>query len=155
MSPPDARAHAATSSQSAIASLDAALKRSHRAVLLLVVACGIVAVTQGADSEAAADPRATYAAVGLAVVSVIARRIASLPTAAPPRRLVAGLVGLVAAGAIALVGAWVAWSSLDRETGVLFCLAAGLFALRAPRVSDPRPAARPQPAPPDREPPTR
>jgi hypothetical protein len=132
----------AESPSTASARLDAALRRVHRAVLAFIAACALVAATQTEDPAASPSRAATIAALALAAVSVVARRLATLTTAEPRRRLTAALTGLVAAAAVAAVGAIAAAIQGQARTGLVFCLAALLFSLRPPRLAPPAARSR-------------
>lgn len=128
------------------ARLEAALGHVHKSVIALVAVCALVAWTQPGDGGTPPDRAWTWAAVGLALVSVIARRQGTLPGWPLRRRLWATLVGLAAAGGVAVVGALLAALRDQPESGLLFCLAALIFALRPPRLALPPP--RPPRTPP-------
>ena len=115
------------------APVDRALRTTHRSVLGLIAVCAIVIAAQQASPDAAELNRDfTLVAIALAAVSIIARRTAEVPRAAPRQRVIGVLVGYLAAAGIAIVGVAAAVGAGEKRSGLIFALAAAIFSLRPP-----------------------
>ena len=83
----------------------------------------------------------TVAAIGLALLSIIGRRTgASSPR--PRARIRLGLLSLVAAGGIGLIGVGLAFGSGQKQTALLYVVAGAILSLRPPSAAAPSPPDR-------------
>ena len=109
------------------------LRFCHRAALAGIAACALASVlAPGSEADVAPDPRTTTGAVGLALASIVARRVSTSPVI--PSRAAFALL-LCAWGfalALAALGVFVAHSEGQRQIGLVFAFAAAIFSLRPP-----------------------
>jgi hypothetical protein len=117
--------------------LDRSLRTTHRSVLVAIAMCAVVSAIQpGVAEEAAPDPTITTVAVALAVGTIATRRAATSPRVTPRTRLILVLCAYGIAVALAVLGSYIAIAAGQKQTGLVFALAAGIFCLRPlPRLS--------------------
>ena len=114
------------------------LQRSHRVVLGLIATCAIYSALQPhLDTEPALDRRSSTLAVALALGTIVAKQIASRANASHRTHLIFTLCSYALAGAISLLGAFLATTRGAVQTGIVFSLAAGIFCLRPPARGGP------------------
>ena len=113
--------------------LDRSLRNAHRTVLAMIAGCAVLSVLQpGADPEPAPEPTTTTVAVVLALATILTRRSATSPVVEPRTSLVLLLSSYACAFALAALGSFIAMTQGQKETGLVFALAAGIFCLRPP-----------------------
>jgi len=114
--------------------LEAALRRTHRSVLVLLACCaGVIALHGFAGEEPPPDRWLTTAGVGLGLATVVLRRLGASPVIAARTSFLLLLAALVLAGGLGLLGVWVALGHDGPETGLLFTLAGAIFSIRPTR----------------------
>lgn len=122
--------------------LNDSLRRVHRSVLATLAACALVAAFGGAppsdDASRPPSPVFSYAALGLAAFAVLARRIGPAGPARPRSYVFRTLASLVAAAGLGVVGAALAVSEGERQTGLLYVLAGAILSIRPPAPIPPR-----------------
>ena len=107
------------------------LRTAHRTVLATIALCAIVSAIQpAAAEEPAPDPTITTVAVALALGTILTRRAATSPRVAPRTQLVLILCAYGIAFALALLGSYIAITAGQKQTGLVFALAAGIFCIR-------------------------
>jgi len=118
--------------------LERSLKRSHRTVLAVIAACAATSALQpaAAGEPAAPDPVYTTAAVVLAVGVIVLRRTATSRVISPRTRLFLTLCTYTLAASLAILGTFIAMTLGEKQTGLVFALAAGIFCLRPPQPID-------------------
>jgi len=141
---PDSAAPAEPS-EAARAALDAALQRTHRAILLLLAACAItivfVAPTDDTGGEAGIVPEGyTLAAIGLGLGVVVTRRLSTSPVMELRTRARLSIASLALSGLLGLLATRLAFATGVTAAALTFTLAAALFILRPPTL--PQPATR-------------
>lgn len=130
------------SAAQAHAALDAALRRLHRIVLLLLAACALTtlflapAAAKGADA-AAVPPNYTLAAVGLGLGVVVARRLATSPVMQLRTRARLSIFSLVFAGLLGLLATMLGLQHGATQPALVFTLAGAVFILRPPALPPP------------------
>jgi hypothetical protein len=114
--------------------------------VLAVLAASALAIALGEERVDAGqtDRRFTLAALTLGMASILARRQAGL-SADPRLHDWLGVLGLLLAGSIGLLGLWLAVSRGERDTGLLYALGGAILALRSPAPAAPRPPPRGEP----------
>jgi hypothetical protein len=116
-----------------------AIHRTHRSVLVLLALCALMIFARGfGGEEPPPDRLITVWAVGLALVGILLRRAGTSPQIQPRTALMFGLAGLVSSAALGLLGAYLAWTQGAAQTGLVYTLAGGIFALRAPVLPSPQ-----------------
>ena len=120
--------------------LPGSLARVRLAVLVGIAACGAVVVMQPGEVEQPLDRGITAAALGLGMLSIVARRVAALEATAARTAVSMALGGMLSALALGGLAVVVALQQSARETGLL--LALGGFILALPRPILPSLATR-------------
>ena len=111
--------------------VDRSLRTAHRTVLATIALCAILtAIQPGPDEGRAPDPMITTVAIALALGTILARRSATSPVVAARTQLVLVLCAYGFAFALALLGSFIAMTAGQKQTGLVFALAAGIFCLR-------------------------
>jgi hypothetical protein len=128
--------------------LNRTLRGVHRGVLVALAVCaGAIAVSAEPETtgiSAGAERGFTYAAVGLAVASILTRPRRPTASIANPRAHVAlSLVSLLCAGGLGIVGVAFALAGGPRTTALVYALAGAIFSLRPPKPIADRPPADP------------
>lgn len=108
-----------------------ALRRTRRSVFVLL-ACSAGAIVLGgfAGDEPPPDAVTTTAAIGLGLGTIVLRQLGGSPVIGARTRMFLLVGSLVCAGALGLLGVFVAWSAGGARTGILFTLAGVIFAAR-------------------------
>lgn len=125
--------------------LNRALRRVHRSVLLTLAVGAVVAFLSAKPGDgtlsAGAERSFTVAAVACAVASILTRR---RRVAGGPVRIrshvTLGLASLLFAGGVGLVGVALALAGGARATALVYLLAGAIFALRPPAPVAVRPS---------------
>ncbi len=112
---------------------DPVLRSAHRAALglLALFAIGIAMYAQE-GGEAPAPFAYTATAMGLAIASIMGRRLAAGVSLAPARRRTLEIVGLAAAVGIGGVALAQLFAGGERQDALLFVLGALILSLRPP-----------------------
>jgi hypothetical protein len=107
------------------------MRRTQRIVLGWLAACTLLIVAHGFEGDEPAPDRViATAGVLLALAAIVLRRVASSPTILARTALALRLGGLLACGALGVLGLYVAYGLDSPESGILFTLAGVIFALR-------------------------
>jgi len=112
---------------------DQLLSWTHRGCLAALVICaGLIALQEEAGSDDPPPIEFTMVAVGLAVASIVARRLSTSPRLGVNTRIGSELLGLVLAAAIGLTAVALDATAGEKENALLFVLGGGILALRPP-----------------------
>jgi hypothetical protein len=118
--------------------LNQALTGTHRSVLVLLAACAVFIVLQPAGEEQTPPPLYTSVALGLAVASIICRRVSTSPVMSPKPKVVLAVMGLVFAALVGVTSVMLALGDGDKQNALLFVLGAAILSLRPPiRIASP------------------
>ncbi|MCG8592309.1 MAG: hypothetical protein MJE66_23700 [Proteobacteria bacterium] len=111
------------------------LRWTHRLTLATLGAC-LAFVALATQGDATPTRERTLAALALAAITILARRLAAL--AGPSAALRVGLLlgSFAAALGLAALGVGIAMQEEARQTGLLFVAAAVIFAIRPPLRAD-------------------
>ena len=106
---------------------------THRGCLAVLVICaGMIALGAEAGSDDPPPLEFTMVAMGLAVASIVARRLSTSPRLAASFRFGSELLGLVLAAAIGITAIGLAATAGDKQNALLFVLGGGILCLRPP-----------------------
>ncbi len=115
------------------ARIQSLLRHAHRGTLGLLAICAVGIAARGLEGpEPPPDQLIGTVAVGLALSSILARRLGTSPVVSGRTAALATLSSLALAGALGPLGVHVAWNLAAPETALLFVLAGTLFSLRRP-----------------------
>lgn len=119
--------------------LNRSLRQLHHCVLGLLAACALAAaLAPGAGGGNALPPRSyTLAAIGLALGTVVSRRLSTSPVVGPRAQPRLAVASLVFAAVLGLVAAALGLQHGATQPALVFTLAAAVFVLRPPRVAQP------------------
>jgi hypothetical protein len=134
----------APSAAASLAALERSLRRAHRSALITLAACAVVVAVSGKAASDASTPGAdgfTHAAIALAVLSILTRRRQPGRPEAVRAHVGLGLVSLVAAAGVGIVGVAAAIAGTPRTAALIYVLAGAIFALRPPLGIAPGPQA--------------
>ena len=114
------------------APIDLALRRAHRSILVALAMCAIVIFTQGESGDAPPERAHAVVALGLALATIVSRRFATSPAMGIRSRVTLVLTSFGCALAIGVVGVVITAAGGERQTGLVFVMAAAIFSLRPP-----------------------
>jgi len=128
-------------------SLNQAIQRTHRSVLILLVGCGAVVWLSAAADAYETTPRVyAWAATALGGLAILTRPFRSVRIKNPKLVVAKIVISLVAAAGVGLVGVMSAVMGGPRTTALAYVLAGAIFALRPPaRIHLPWTAGAPEP----------
>jgi hypothetical protein len=128
-------------------SLNQAIQRTHRSVLILLVGCGAVVWLSAAADAYETTPRVyAWAATALGGLAILTRPFRSVRIKNPKLVVAKIVISLVAAAGVGLVGVMSAVMGGPRTTALAYVLAGAIFALRPPaRIHLPGTAGAPEP----------
>lgn len=112
-----------------------ATTKAHRSVLILIAACLLAIMWFGGDTTSAQPRMYTYAAVGLGVATIAARRFSTSPVLHRRNRLLWAMTALGCAALLALVAAAIGIEHGDKQAGLVIALGAAIFIVRAPEAA--------------------
>jgi hypothetical protein len=123
-----------TAAESSIESLNRAVARAHRSVLILLTGCAAVILLTGAANAMSETPRVyAYAATACGGLAILARPFRTGPIGNPKLLIARTLVSLMSAAGVGLIGVAAAAAGSPRSTALVYVLAGAIFALRPPR----------------------
>ena len=108
------------------------LRRVHRNVLIGLALCAVWIAVQGQSDGSPLARQHAVIAVGLALVTIVSRRVGSSPNGALRVRAALLLTSMLCALAIGIVGVVISAGGVDRQTGLVLIVAAAIFCLRPP-----------------------
>ncbi len=114
------------------APIDLALRRAHRSILVALAMCAIVIFSQGESGDAPPERAHALVAVGLALATIVSRRFATSPAMGIRSQVTLFLTSFACALAIGVVGVVITAAGGERQTGLIFVMAAAIFSLRPP-----------------------
>ncbi|MBW2275341.1 MAG: hypothetical protein JRG96_18905 [Deltaproteobacteria bacterium] len=114
------------------APLNQAMTRTHRSVLVLLAACGLFIVLQPGAAAQSPPPLFTGVAVGLAVGSILCRRLSVSPAMSPKPKVGLAVAGLVFAALVGVTAVALTQVEGDKQNALLFVLGAAILSLRPP-----------------------
>ncbi len=114
------------------APIDRALRRAHRSILVALAMCAIVIFSQGESGDAPPERAHALVAVGLALATIVSRRFATSPAMGIRSQVTLFLTSFACALAIGVVGVVITAAGGERQTGLIFVMAAAIFSLRPP-----------------------
>jgi len=118
--------------------LNQALTGTHRSVLVLLAACALFIVLQPAGEEQSPPPLYTAIALGLAVASIVCRRLSTSPVMSPKPKVALAVAGLVLAALVGVTAVMLTQLDGDKQNALLFVLGAAILSLRPPiRIAPP------------------
>lgn len=116
--------------------LDVLHRRVHRAFLVAIAVSAVAAALAGFPSPEPVPDRVTTAvAVGLGLCCVVFRRLSTSPMIGPRSEVALGSAGLACGAALALLGAFTAWTQGAGRTGLAYAGAAFILCARPPIAS--------------------
>jgi hypothetical protein len=122
--------------------LNQSIRRVHRSVLVLLVACGVVVwLTAAADASEATPRPYVWGAVVFGGLAILLRPFGSGPVVRPKLVVARILISLISAAGVGLVGVASAVAGGPRTTAIAYVLAGAIFALRPPARIEPRASA--------------
>jgi len=111
--------------------LERALRRTQWSVLGLLATCAVLILLRGMpDDEPPPDRVIASLGVLLALGAVVLRRVGGSPAISPRSAVYFRLAGLLGCGALGVLGMHLAYGLGSPQSGLLFTLAGGIFALR-------------------------
>ncbi len=113
--------------------LNRSLRTSHRTVLAMIALCAVLSAIQpGNSDDDAPDPTTTSVAIALGLGTVLARGVSTSSAISLRTRVTLLLCAYACSLALAMLGTFVAITRGQPQVGLMFALAAGIFALRRP-----------------------
>ncbi len=113
--------------------VDALHRQIHRTFLIAIAVSAAAAALSGfADHEPPPDQTTTAAAIAIGLSCVVLRRLSTSPMIGARAELRLGVAGLACGAALALLGAFIAWSDGAGRTGLAYAGAAFILCARPP-----------------------